>query len=165
MAILNANQFASRTFFISEEEEEILRNEESLTIEANVNAKTYWDDDNSQEFLAVACMLDSHANDVKELAYWGENGEPVIDTDDLQSSNIPSLTITNSHERGIINVPKREFDKIAPGDKVRVEVRLNTDDEGNEYLNGRNVERIQPKKAKGSGRSSLVEEERAEAKA
>jgi hypothetical protein len=165
MAILNANDFAARTFFISEEEEEMLRQGESLMVEANVNFVGYWDGDNTQEFVGVAAMLDSHADQVKELAFW-EDGEAVIDTDDLQSSSIPSLTVSNNRDMGIINVRKEEYESLAPGDRVKVEVSLGTDAEGNEYLNGRNLKRLQPKEAKGSGRSSLVEEEqRAEAAA
>lgn len=155
--LLNANEFAQRTTFLSSSDEQKLESGQALEVNANVNFKGYWDPNSEQEFLGIAVMRESDLSKLKDLVQM-HDGEPMIETDDLRDSQIPSLTVTNNHDREIINVTQEEYDAIAPGDEVKVEIRLGSDDEGNEYLNGRNVRRVSPDTAETANVSELAEE-------
>lgn len=155
--LLNANEFAQRTTFLSESDERTLQSGNALKVRANVNFKGYWDPNSEQEFLGIAVMRESDIDKLQELVQI-QDGEPMIETRNLRDSEIPSLTVTNNHDREIINVSREQYEAIAPGDEVEVEVRLNSDDSGAEYLNGRNVKRVEPENAQTANVDELAHE-------
>jgi hypothetical protein len=155
--LLNANEFAARTTFLSGSDEQKLESGNALKVRANVNFKGHWDPNQEQEFLGIAVMRESDISKLKDLVQV-RDGEPMIETDDLRDSEIPSLTVTNNHDREIINVSREQYEAIAPGDEVEVEVRLNSDESGAEYLNGRNVQRVEPENAQTAQVDELANE-------
>jgi len=141
--LLNAEDFFKRTSFVSQSDESDLENGQTKTAVARVNATGYWDELETEEFIAVSLMLASSAPDLKELVK-PHDGEAVIDTDDLRNSDIPSLMVSNNRQQDVVIVSEEQFADISPGDTVKVEFSLNTDEQGNRHLNGRRIERIQP---------------------
>lgn len=138
MANLNAEQFFNRTQFITEEDEQELKNGVPLVFD---EVPVYAVQEMSlpmEYFVGVSLMLESQLPEIGQLV--DQSGEsPTIETDDLIDGDIRSVICNNGQTNDgtkITNVPSDLFYQLSPGDFVKVKVRMSQDDSGDWYLNG-----------------------------
>jgi hypothetical protein len=149
MAERNLQDFVEATFWISEDIENELKSdqgERSKTVEAII---AYID--HSRGFATGMVSLSSHYEALKELAYVNDDGDVVVDTNDLADASLPSAYID------LDNVTDG-LEQIAPGDRVKMEVNV-WDYEGESYIAGRNVRRVSPEEISSDNPGSLEPED------
>lgn len=128
----NAAEFVQQTQFITPASEQRLRDGETLEFDLIATAKR-----ELRNFVAFGAMLKS---DLENLAEVAEGDQ--IDLEKLRESDIPSAMASNTLasdssqlDSDVVNVTDEQWAKIQPGMEVSVAIRLNSDEEGNEYLN------------------------------
>lgn len=138
MAELNAEQFFNRTSFITESDEEELKNGIPLTFDEVPVYAIQEMEAPMEYFVGVSLMLESDIPSLGRLV--DQSGEqPTIETDDIIAGDIRSVICNNGEDSEgtkITNVPSSLFFRLSPGDLVKVKVRMSQDENGEWYLNG-----------------------------
>lgn len=130
---VSVQDFLDRTQFIGEMAEQVLAEGPKRMNNVAVTAMRENPAPNVSNFVGLALMLKSHATRLADVGAITSDGN--IDWSVLRESELATATASNNIEQGITNVPDEMFDKLQPGFQVDIYVRLNEDEDGQQYLN------------------------------